>query len=242
VTKKLASQRNVLIAIVAFFVAVAAGGWFVLISPQQSHAGQLGAKVAAVQSQIDDRQTAIDAAGHGDEIQTANLYKLTKAMPDQIDMPDILLELSQIAHDTGIEFQSITPTATAPLGGYQVVPIGLVFQGNFYDLADFIYRLRNLVTVHDGNLSATGRLFSIDTLDFSEGDNKFPQIAATLTVDAYVYGVPATASAGVPTTGAPTGTTDTTGTTTSPTSTDSTTTPASPSVPPATASAAGVTN
>jgi hypothetical protein len=102
-----------------------------------------------------------------------------------------------------------------------VLPISVTFQGNFYNLADFLYRLRSLVSVHAGRLDATGRLFSVDTLTFNESTLKFPQIQATLSIDAFVYG------AGTPVALPATPTTTTTATTT--TSTTTTTTETAPS-------------
>jgi hypothetical protein len=106
-----------------------------------------------------------------------------------------VLELSELARDTGISFESISPQPIAAVGSYSVLPISVTFNGNFYNLADFLYRLRSLVTVHAGRLDATGRLFSVDTLTFNESELKFPQIQATLVVDAFVY---AAAPASVP--------------------------------------------
>jgi hypothetical protein len=71
--------------------------------------------------------------------------------------------------------------------------------------------LRSLVTVHAGRLDATGRLFSVDTLAFNESEKKFPQIQATLVIDAFVY---AAAPAPVPAATPPAGTTTTETTTT----------------------------
>ena len=68
-------------------------------------------------------------------------------MPSAPDMPGILLELDRIAEETGIEFQSVTPLASAVVGDYQTVPITLAFDGNFYELSDFLFRLRTLVGV-----------------------------------------------------------------------------------------------
>jgi hypothetical protein len=114
-------------------------------------------------------------------------------------MPDLLLELSQLARDTGIRFDSISPQPVAAVGSYSVLPISVTFNGNFYNLADFLYRLRSLVTVHAGTLDATGRLFAVDTLSFNESDLKFPQIQATLVVDAFVYAAaPVAAPAATP--------------------------------------------
>jgi hypothetical protein len=64
--------------------------------------------------------------------------------------------------------------------------------------------------VHAGRLDATGRLFSVDTLTFNESTLKFPQIQATLVIDAFVYGTGVPAVATPPTTT----TTTTTATTT----------------------------
>jgi hypothetical protein len=95
-----------------------------------------------------------------------------------------------------------------------VLPISVTFQGNFYNLADFLYRLRSLVSVHAGRLDATGRLFSVDTLTFNESTLKFPQIQATLVIDAFVYGTGVPATAPIPTTPTTTTTAATTTTTT----------------------------
>src|SRR5262249_26411248 len=164
-----------------------------------------------VQEKIDAYHQQVTAARSAPKIEVADVYRLAKAMPTKTDMPDLVLELSQLARDTGISFDSISPQPVAAVGSYSVLPIAVTFNGNFYDLADFLYRLRSLVTVHAGRLDATGRLFSVDTLAFNESENKFPQIQATLVIDAFVYAsAPAAAPAATP----PSTTTTTTGTTT----------------------------
>jgi hypothetical protein len=70
-----------------------------------------------------------------------------------------------------------------------------VFQGNYFELSDFLFRLRSLVGVRGGKLDATGRLFVVGSVSFTEGEKKFPQIQASLTVSAYVYGATATPAA-----------------------------------------------
>ena len=109
-------------------------------------------------------------------------------MPGKPDMPGVLLELNRIARDSGIRFDSITPGDSADAGGYMRQPIDVIFDGSFYELSDFLYRVRTLVSVHNGRLRATGRLFTVRTLSFVESEQGFPQIRATLGVDAYVYG------------------------------------------------------
>ena len=88
-------------------------------------------------------------------------------------MPGILLELSRIAEETGIRFKSISPQSALAIGAYQSVPIDVVFDGSFYALSDFLFRLRTLVSVRHGELHAAGRLFSVETVSFSEAERAF---------------------------------------------------------------------
>jgi type IV pilus assembly protein PilO len=178
-------------------LVVGLAGWFLLVRPQGSKLDNLKREAADTQQKIDAYNQQVAAARSAPKIEVADVYRLAKAMPDRTDMPDLLLELSQLARDTGIRFDSISPQPSAVIGSYQVLPISVTFNGNFYNLADFLYRLRSLVTVHAGRLDATGRLFSVDTLTFNESPLKFPQIQASLIIDAFVYGAGAPAAPAV---------------------------------------------
>jgi type IV pilus assembly protein PilO len=203
--------------IVGAVLVLGLAGWFLMIRPQGGKVSDLKRQAEDVQQKISAYRQQVAAARTAPKIEVADVYRLAKAMPTKTDMPDLLLELGQLARDTGIRFDSISPQAPAPIGSYTVLPISVTFNGNFYNLADFLYRLRSLVTVHAGRLDATGRLFAVDTLTFNEGEAKFPQIQATLIIDAFVYAA-APAPAAVPTAPPATPTTTTTATTTADTS------------------------
>ena len=213
---------------VAVVVLIAVAGWFLVVSPKKSTASDLEAQIADTQLRL--TQARIDANRKpAPPVETSDLFRLAKAMPDQVDMSGILLELNRVASDTGIEFESISPGAAAPVGAYQVVPVTVLFEGNFYSLSDFLFRLRNLVSMRNGALDADGRLFNVDTITFAESENRFPSIRATLQLNAFVFGTgtPATAA---PPAAAPATTTP--GSTT-PASTTPATTTATPTTPPA---------
>ena len=221
-------SQNALIGIVVAGVLVfGLAVWFLLVHPQGGKVTSLKEQAQAVQDKIDAYHQQVVAARSAPKIEVADVYRLAKAMPSKTDMPDVVLELSQLARDTGIRFDSISPQPIAAIGSYSVLPISVTFNGNFYNLADFLYRLRSLVTVHAGRLDATGRLFSVDTLAFNESQNKFPQISATLVIDAFVYAAapsaPATPAAPAATTPATTTTAETTTTSETPSSTASAT-------------------
>ena len=193
-------SQNALIGVIAAGVLVfGLAAWFLLVHPQAGKVADLKRQAQAVQEKIDAYHQQVAAARSAPKIEVADVYRLAKAMPAKPDMPDLVLELSQLARDTGISFDSISPQPVAAVGSYSVLPISVTFEGNFYNLADFLYRLRSLVTVQAGTLDATGRLFSVDTLAFNESELKFPQIQATLVIDAFVYAAaPATVAAATP--------------------------------------------
>jgi type IV pilus assembly protein PilO len=203
--------------VVAGVLVLGFAGWFLLVRPQGAKLDDLKQQTADAQARIDAYNQQVAAARAAPEIKVADVYRLAKAMPDRTDMPDLVLELSQLARDTGIRFDSITPQPVVAVASYQVLPISVTFNGNFYSLADFLYRLRSLVSVNGGRLDANGRLFAVDTFNFNESPLKFPQIQATLVIDAFVYsaGAPAPPVA-PPTTPSTSATTTTTTTETAP--------------------------
>jgi Tfp pilus assembly protein PilO len=208
-------------------------GWFALVGPKRAQSAALDEQIAdyetkimlAAQEQSPDEPPAV-------EIRVADLFRLAKAMPDREDMPGVILELNSVALSTGIAFVSIAPGTAVTRTGHYSVPITLTFEGNYYDLTDFLFRLRNLVSVHDGVLDATGRLYTLDSLEFNESEAGFPEIQATLVLSAYAFGVPVvpgvTPAPPATTTGA-----TTTGATTGETTTGETTTTGGTEGPPA---------
>jgi Tfp pilus assembly protein PilO len=202
-------------------------GYFVVISPKRSTAADLKKQTAAIQKQIDqNRSSAFTKALPA--VRAASIFKLTQAMPSQLDTPDVILQLNQLADDSGLSFDQIEPgagnssAATVTTDPFATEPIQVQFTGNFYNLLAFLQRLRNLVRVENGNLFTAGRLFDVSDVAFAAGSKGFPQIQATLTVNAFVPQAPAS------TTAAP-GSTDTTSTTTTGTTTTSNPTSAAPS-------------
>jgi hypothetical protein len=194
--KQKPSQKLVAGVVAGLVALVGLASYFLLISPQNSKAAELRKEAETVRTELAQRRALAVEARQTEPIRVADLFRLTKAIPNEVDMPGVILELNRIARETGIRFDSITPQATADSShGYQVVPINLVFQGNYFELSDFLFRVRSLVGVRGGRLDATGRLFVVDSVSFSEGVRKFPQIQATLTVSAFVYGTGATAGA-----------------------------------------------
>jgi Tfp pilus assembly protein PilO len=229
VTARLSSlSKGAQIALVAaMLLLVVAIGWFALISPKRSTAADLKKQTAAVNAQIAaNRSSAFTQALPA--VRSASVFRLAMAMPTQIQTPDVILQLDALALQSGISFDQIQPGATSSSGTpatadpFATEPISVKFSGNFYDLLAFLQRMRNLVRVENGRLFTAGRLFDVTNVQFAEGTAGWPQIGATLTIDAFV---PQRAA---PLTTTP-GATGTTSTTTTGTTTTSNSTSAAPS-------------
>lgn len=204
-------------------------GWFGLVQPQSHKAASLVKQTAAVQQEIASNlaqiaaQKNVSAVPAAPKIRVADVYKLAKAMPSNVDMPDILLELDQVARDAGVQLQSISPSPATADGK---INLSLTVEGDFFTVTDLLYRLRNFVSVRNGALEASGRLFDVDNVSLAPSGGR--KLTASITLHTYQY-TSAPPAAAAPTT--------TTSTDTSSTPTDTTTAPVTPASGPSAAGA-----
>ena len=109
--------------------------------------------------------------------------------------------------------------STLPLGaaigtaGLGVMPYTLTFDGQFFQIADFIKGLDSLVKTQNAQVSVDGRLITINGFSLAPGSSGFPALEATFSVTTYLtpptQGVTAgaTPAAPAPATAAPAATT-----------------------------------
>ena len=182
-------------------------GNFALVSPQKSKAQQLDTQIQAAQSQILLAKHPVKtktpaAATKPHSVQAADIFKLSKAMPDSNDMPGILLHLSQLAKATSVSLQSVTPSARVPLTqGYGALPLSVILTGKFDRVAAFLNSLRRQAAINKhGRPRVDGRLLVANGISMTSSDGR--TVSATLKLDAFVYGAGATPPVAVGPTGA----------------------------------------
>jgi Tfp pilus assembly protein PilO len=170
-------------------------GWLLLVSPQRSTAQSIARSIQATEAQIIEArkpvvQPTAPKAPTQPEIKTAYLYKLSKAMPMTQDMPNLLLELSQVVRNSGVQLTSLSPAPPDPSG---TTGVTLAVTGDFYSVTDLLYRLRGLVAVHDGALDVAGRLFTIKTIGLTPtGAGK--ALNGSIQLTTYTFGAQAAAA------------------------------------------------
>ncbi|HEY2370972.1 MAG TPA: type 4a pilus biogenesis protein PilO [Gaiellaceae bacterium] len=215
------SRGGAVAAIVAGDLLLLVLGWFLLVGPQRSTAASIKRAANAAEAQAAQVSAELSASTtpvvkpKQPAIKTAYLYKLSKAMPMTTDMPNLLLELNQVVQQSGVQLSSISPSPP-DLSGTSAITLSVT--GDFYSLTDLLYRLRSLVSVHNGALDVSGRLFSIQSVGLTPtGAGR--ELTASISLNAFTFGA-ATSVPSIPITPT-TSSTDTTSTTTSSPSADS---------------------
>lgn len=201
------SPKGMIAAAGAAVAVLVAAIWFLGVSTQNSKSTKLDSAIAAEQTQIATRRAELATPSAQVHVRASDLYRLTKAMPDQTDMAGIILALNRLAKSHGLSFDGILPSTPVAQTGYTVQPVSVTVQGRFSAVSGFLHDLRTLVDVRKRQLKATGRLFSVDQFSLGQPDKlSFPDVKATLTIDAFTFvgGAPATPSTTTPS--APSGT------------------------------------
>jgi hypothetical protein len=189
---KLTPKVVAVLAMVAI-VAVALVGWFGLVSPQRSKASHLDRQIAESKTQLAVAKATPDsgAAGKGS---SASALALARAMPRQVEMAGVLRQLLGAADRSDVQLASATPQAAAAKSGYSTVPIDVVVNGRYFAVQDFLRELRTQAGVAGPHVHASGRLFSVDSVNLAAGD-ALPQLAATIRLNVFTYSGSAAATA-----------------------------------------------
>ncbi len=173
--------------------------WFLVVSPKRADATSAGTELAEAKQRLVEAQAAVlrpNAAGGS----VGDVLRLAKAMPSSGDQSGLVLELSKLAQASGVVLEAITPQPqVAGVGGPALIPLSVVVNGRYHDIVRFLERTRLLVTVGDGKLSATGRLLSVRSVALVKSDTgDYPELDATVGIDAYVYDGPVAPAAPPP--------------------------------------------
>lgn len=178
------------LGIIALVIVIALC-WFFLLSP-------LRADIAATEESIDAERTKLATAQaklaqaevtreEGKKNQ-ARLLELAKMVPNSEEIPSLLIQIQDLADQSGIEFLTITPGDPLDSDGFRILPLVLEFSGTYFDLSDFVYRAEQMV-------AGPGRLLAVKQLGLdlgqttgtgaSRGTSASPELRVSMTLYAF---------------------------------------------------------
>lgn len=202
------SGRIAALLAAAAVIVVLLVGWFLLISPQRGKAAELGTKIDQTQVEIASTQAYVNSPVTRRAIH--DVKRLQKVLPDDPKMSQILRQLSEAARAAQVRVDTITPSAVVPSTGGEAVPISLAVSGHYFNISKFLHILRTQVDVRGSVVRGSGRLYSIDGIQFSAGSGSIGgsssvastetsgssgtgTITASITLNAFVFATPPSA-------------------------------------------------
>jgi len=181
------TSRQRLVAGAGLLILATLGAWFFVVSPKRAEAAGLQRDVIAANERLAAARLE-ERSNREKQQRLPGLPALKRALPDEVAMSSILRELNAVATASGLRFASIVPGTLQPGQGFQVLALSAEFEGDFARTSSFLKRLRKQVEVRNGKAQVTGRLYVVDSIGFSEGDEGLPSLKASLRLNAFVYG------------------------------------------------------
>ncbi|MGB1090686.1 MAG: type 4a pilus biogenesis protein PilO [Oceanobacter sp.] len=144
---------------VLVFIAVLAGGYFLMIDSVSS--GLDVAKAKEVKLKADFEKKAFQAANLDKyKAQLAemeeNFGSLLKQLPKDTEVPGLVDDISAAALGAGLKLVSITPEQMVETEFYNELPISITVQGGYHEMGAFVSgvaALPRIVTLHDYNIT-----------------------------------------------------------------------------------------
>lgn len=187
-------RRDIYILIGLGVVVLIVAWYFLIISPKREELSESSDKrdselrkfetdSARVQRLPEERDAARQA--------TEDLLKINKLVPVDEQVPSLIIELNTSADQAGIDFVKIMPSTEVLVNNQTVVPMELKFEGRFFDVNDFLYRVENYARIEGSDVNVSGRFVSVVNLLLEEGEfMEWPNVSATLGVNTYMTSPP----------------------------------------------------
>jgi Tfp pilus assembly protein PilO len=218
--------RDRMVLIGAVLLAVLAGAWLLIVSPERQQAGKLNTQIAEATSQL---STAEGQLANARSAQTqyaaayASIVSLGKAVPASQEVPSLIYQLALASNQKRVEFSSIaavaassrsssTATPAVAAAGFSQMPFTFIFNGSYFDLEHLFQQLnRFTLRTTAGSLQVSGRLLTIQSVKLAPvassgsetGQASSGELSGTITATAYVLpagqGVSGGATAASPT-------------------------------------------
>lgn len=105
----------------------------------------------------------------------AKLIRLSKKMPEDPELASLIVEIQELATESGMELVSIKPTEPVQAADFSELKLEINMSGYFFDTVDFLYRLDNF-----------SREVKVLSLVLAKGSKELPHLNVALQANAFV--------------------------------------------------------
>jgi len=106
----------------------------------------------------------------------AKSLSLNKKMPEETDLPSVLVELDNLGLETDVKVLDITPSQAVPASGYSSLPVDLNVVGSYFNITDFLYKLVRL-----------SREYTVGDVSLEIAEQGYPLLSANIKTTTYIY-------------------------------------------------------
>lgn len=143
---KLSPRYTLILTAVGILLAVVILA-VVLVLPQFGRLAEVETQISTSQQQADEAQALLEqrqAAKRDAAATDAQLLELAAALPENPDLPSLIIELQDVAYECNVQLRLVEPQPMTSGDGFVSVPLGLRIWGNWADSVEFIQRLQKL--------------------------------------------------------------------------------------------------
>jgi type IV pilus assembly protein PilO len=148
-------QKIKIAVAVGVVVALLAGFYFFVFTPNFEAIKKLGAEKAALQADVDKaKKAAKNLKQHQEELAAAEkkFEEISIVLPKTKEIPALLTSISDHGTSAGLDFDSFTPGNETPQDFYAEIPISIKVSGPYHNVGYFldqVSKLERIVTVKD---------------------------------------------------------------------------------------------
>jgi hypothetical protein len=178
-------RDRLIVAVVAAVVVVGAF-WVLVVSPERSKVADLNTQIAAEKATLANAQAALasartTAAGYVGDVHA--ISEVMTAVPPRVSEPALVTQIAKLA-GTPVDFHALDVGGqSTDAGGLNALGLTFTFNSTYRSLQDLITALDRLAVTDGTNVSATGRLVTVDAISLVP----VPPDQETATVTARVY-------------------------------------------------------
>jgi type IV pilus assembly protein PilO len=187
---KLTSMQKMLAVIALIAVAVIAAV-LLLIVPKFGELGKLDSDLQAAKDQVAQTQALVaqlEQARSTAAMTQAELLALGNQMPENPELPSLLIELQDASNAAGVRFDRVSPGEPVSVAGvgYTEIPLTVEISGRWADLLDYMRRINTMTrAIRVSDVALTPVAASTSTTEVVE-----PEVKGGLTMRAYVMSAP----------------------------------------------------
>jgi Tfp pilus assembly protein PilO len=161
---KLSPRYTLILTAVGVFLSVVVLA-VVLVVPQFGKLADLKMQIGTADDQVQQAESLVQArqeAKSNAAFTDAALLELAAAVPENPDLPSLIIELQDVAYQSNVQLRRIVPGDMVQSTGYVIMPVEIEVWGEWTDSVDFVQQV--------GRLSRQVRIVQTTTAVLDEGD------------------------------------------------------------------------